>query len=607
MHEFPSLDELAEHLTPEAAQRDAIKRRVRARIEAPVAIWDAARVLDDDHSKIAVWSKIMLRDLIWSRLQPRLVPAHAVARVPRFVRAGAIVTLAVLILRATPLVFLPSHTLADSPVTVLPTRGQASILMAGLWQPVTREINLQQSAMLQTQGEGEATLVHHDDVVVRLGANTTFAVHDLSDRPANPEHEQTFTLHGGRAWLQGFVPAYASHGIMLQTSEGTLVLHEGSVSVSDDQGVVEITVWNRRATVLRGSSVISLIAGERLRLWEGNIPSVERVDPSEYEEASVRQNLRRDAVHRREIAHLQQERHAAAAGILPTSPLYSVKRVAEEVDVLFTFSEEGRVRKRLGQAQTRLNEAAALLSDGQDEATASLEEFRETVLSVASGTGDNVLVRHIVSEQLAQANADLAAARPSDDLYALKETVLETSAAVTDDALLTARAEEVRVTDTVSDLTLQMGAEDAVNTEKVLTELQPILTTLENSASPLSEEVREEVKASLSIVTGALAPWEEEEAPDEEIAQISLTPQDHQMTQEELATYVQAVEHRIFTADDRLMRRQRLLTTLRALEDNPNQGPILRRLARELPQEGLAQYVEMEIVRLRKERSSMPR
>lgn len=565
---------------------------MRIHPDVSVSLWDSVRSLfRPSHD---------LQRLLWLRLQPQLQPAVHQMGYSRSLRFSAVAVMAVLVLRVIPLVILPSQTLADSPVTVLSTKGQASILMGGLWQPVTHELDLTKSATIQTKEEDEASVIVHDDFVVRATGPATFALHDLSDRPSASEHDPTMTLHEGGLWFQGFVPAYASHGVTIQTSQATVVIHEGSVSIRDANGIVEISVWNRRATVLRGGSVISLVAGERLRLWEGNIPLVERIRSSEYEDLSVREHLNRDAAHQIEIAHLQLERRAAAAGILPSSPLYAVKRAAEAVDVLFAFTEEERARKRLGHAQTRLNEAAlALLGEEPEQATAPLQEFKEAVLSVASGTGDTV-VQAIIHEQLAQASADLAAARPTDDLYALKETVLETSNELAGPAISIVSAADVRVADTVSDLTLHVGESDE-KSEEMLSELQPMLSDMEGDATPLSQSVREEVEAGITIASESINA--EEPVGEQSMEYVSLIPSDAAMSEEELQTYVEAAEVRIFTAENRIDRRVRLLGLLRGLEGNANQGPILRRLQRELPAEGLALYVEMEIERVRKERA----
>src|SRR5437588_537511 len=82
----------------------------------------------------------------------------------------------------------------EAPVGLLPGPGEGSVLIGGPWQPVTGEVRLNKSALIQTGADGFATLIVHDDGVVRLGSGTTLAIHDLSDRPAKPQYPKTFTL-----------------------------------------------------------------------------------------------------------------------------------------------------------------------------------------------------------------------------------------------------------------------------------------------------------------------------------------------------------------------------------------------------------------------------
>ena len=74
-----------------------------------------------------------------------------------------------LVVRLSPLLFIAPHSIAQSPFMLLPTRGSVSILIGGVWQPVTEEMSFTKSALIRTE-EGEATLVLHDDGVIRLGA-----------------------------------------------------------------------------------------------------------------------------------------------------------------------------------------------------------------------------------------------------------------------------------------------------------------------------------------------------------------------------------------------------------------------------------------------------
>jgi hypothetical protein len=162
--------------------------------------------------------------------------------------------------------------------------------------------------------------------------------------------------------VQSLVPRTFG-AIVVAMPFGDVRMYESSVSI-DLRTVADVAVWDRSALVDRGDDTMTIHAGDRVQLWSKNIPNVRRIPVREYLESWASQNLDRDAVHRREVAEFQRERRAVLAGILPTSPLYPVKRAAEAVDVFLTFSDAERTRKQLSYAEGRLNEAAALLREG---------------------------------------------------------------------------------------------------------------------------------------------------------------------------------------------------------------------------------------------------
>lgn len=63
---------------------------------------------------------------------------------------------------------------------------------------------------------------------------------------------------------------------------------------------------------------------------------------------------------------------AKQAGILPTSPLYGVKRLGESLELFFTFSASGKAHFYLYLAQVRAAEAAAMVQDHQGTLAAAV-------------------------------------------------------------------------------------------------------------------------------------------------------------------------------------------------------------------------------------------
>jgi hypothetical protein len=611
------------------AQKD-IKNLMEARISAPSIferarqairpdqsvsgrIWSHISSSIDPLSSTSLWDRIRqilepgslaqmsIKGQMMRRLQPQ--PAYAFAGYIRSIKWVTAAFLFVFAVRLTPLLFLAPHSKAESPVLVIPTQGEISVLIGGLWQPLNQELILKQSALLQT-GEGEATIVYGDKAIFRLAPETTVALHTLSEISEEEADPKTLTLHRGTMWAQSLIPD-AMQGITIALDNDRVLLNEGSASLTAD-GIPEVSVWDRRATVIRGDVRLALVSGEKALLHPNVSLLARQVDASRVDEDWVADNQKKDATRRTELAQLLLERRAAAAGILPSNPLYSVKRVAEEVDVLFTFSEQGKIQKRIEQANTRLNEAAAFLKEGNPQAAESLQEYRDTVLSVAAvanGSGGNTIA--LVQQQVAETVANVTAALPDDKLYPVKEAVILTNAALSE-----ATAPDLKgtiFTDRVAALRLTIEAQDDLTVAKE--EFQKLKADFEINAAALSEDVRKEAIASLNALAFTLG---EEEATDPtEVTVIEsgsgqrvivelpvrlLTPAERQAK-------VDRMWGRIEEFDMSVSRRNQLRLELKAMEDDPNRGPILRRMAQflEVADPGLVDIVLEEMKEARQD------
>ncbi len=406
----PALARAAAGMMPAPGTQERVWRQVRSRIR-PLPVSSLLNAVRDVLSPSRG-----VRETVWARVLSRLRAGgghvHVYARVKW---AAAVAVVLALTTLSSPVFLLPSTT-AESRVVL---KGREVSLLGtgdGLWMPVpNQEIVLRQSAFIRT-GNAAARLIVHDDMVIRLEPQTTIALHDLADRPADPQYPVTFTLHRGTAWVQGWVVP-ESRPILMRVNDTEVSLSEGSVRVTDT-GTVQ--VWNRHATVARAGERYLLLAGEEFRPGMSGRGGVRTIAEREYDREDVKRNLSQDAVHRREIAQMQQERRAAQAGILPGSLLYPAKRVAEAVDSAFAFSEEARTKKLLERADTRLSEAAALIAQGSPAADV-LMEYQQTILAAAT---ESETSQALVAQGIASAKADLAATLPGDTSYTLKTTVL---------------------------------------------------------------------------------------------------------------------------------------------------------------------------------------
>lgn len=574
--------------------------RVWSRVEGAVGPLVSGSLLDRIRTLLTPSESLssLLRGRVLLRLTPVPVPVSSLHRKMSWAVAFALV---LFVVRLSPLLFLAPRTIADAPLMLLPLKGDVRVLIEGTWYPVTEELTLTQSVLVQT-GEGEATLVRYDDGVVRVGPQTTIALHDTADRPMAPLHDPTMTIHGGTVWVQGLLPGHLA-SIRIATAQGTISVHEGSLSITEGEST-EVAVFNRSVDLLREGSLTKLVAGERVVLEDGALVRVKPIPGRAYDTEWVAQNLRRDAVHRREIAELQRSHRARSAGILPTSRLYPVKRVAEAVDVLLTFGDEAKAHKKLELAETRLNEAAALLVEGSERAAEPLAEYKSTMMEIATGTGGNTLVQHLLEQELADTTAAVAAALPGDASYLLKQTVLEMSASLPGVHVPVEDVQGALLTDRLSSMMRAVEEGRVAEAQLAFEELEPHLQRL--GSPDLSVEHVRETKATLATFASALTAFQDEVGGIDPkfLADVTqflpvTTARYRPLTEEQVAALVHRITKRIFLYKFPRSRWNQLLVEFRALDGHPDQGMVLRQLYRELPENGLAQFVKTEFERVK--------
>jgi hypothetical protein len=586
--------------TPSESARSTVWNRVISTIESP-----ASSLLE----RIGAWltpsneTRSLLRGNLLLRLQP--VPVRSSYTRTKWVAAFAVFALAV---RVSPVLLLAPHSVAESTVLLIPTAGAVEISLRGLWQPVDEELTLSESVSMRTNG-GQATVLLHDDGTIRLDSAAAVTLYDLSDRPEPALDGPTLALNEGRVWVQGLLPAYV-RGLTIATPSGDVVIHNGSVSLALEGGQLIVQVWDHSATVRQGDRETLLVTGEQARFSvDGSAGAVSRMPDSAYDNAWVTQNLERDAVHQRAVAQMQRERSASKAGILPTSPLYSMKRVAEQVDVLLTLDPDAKLQKQIGLASTRLNEAVALVSEGSSTgASIQMEEYRETLQAIASGSGGNSAAQFLIRQEVAINAAGLSAAQPTDAVYSVKKAILEASADLSVDVVDDSQVQSIILVETLDALREALEQGDSAAARASYDAAAPYLSLLEKSDST-TPEVRKEALALLTQAAGELQESASGTGVQDLAAELEpflpqvapVLPVAEPLTDEEVVRFASLIVSRIDTFDSPRPRLNQLRYEISLVSVHPDGGRILRQLYHLLPgQDILSREVREAIQNLRK-------
>lgn len=583
--------------TPSESTKNAVWNRVLQSIESP-----AGSLL----GRIGSWIQPSEGSSmgLFERLQP--IPVRSSYARTKWVAAFALIAIAV---RVSPVLFLAPRTVAESNVLLIPTTGSVDISLHGLWQSVDKELTLRESVSMRTTG-GEATVLLHDDATVRLDTRAAITLYDLSDRPEPALDGPALSLNEGRVWVQGLLPAYV-RALTITTPYGDVVVYDGSVSLELDDGQLTVKVWDHSASIRQGDHVMTLVTGEQARLRADDAAGVvTRMPESAYDDAWVTQNLERDAVHQREVAQMQRERSAAKAGILPTSPLYTVKRVAEQVDVLLTLDPDAKLQKQIDLASTRLNEAVALVAEGSStDAIVQVEEYRQALQAIASGSGGTGAAQFLLRQEVAENAAGLSAAQPSDAVYSLKKAVLEASADLSVDVVDNAQVQNILLVDTLDALSKAVAMGDTDAAQASYDAAAPYLPLLKDSS--VSPEIRKE---ALALLTQAAAQLQETASGStaQELAD-NLQPflpepaptivASEPLSDEVIAMMANRIMYRINKFNHPRPRMNQLIYEIKQLDGIADAGRILRQLYHMLSDEedGLKQVVRRAIQEMREQ------
>ncbi len=618
------LTRLADSVAPSDTLRQKIKSRVVSAIRPEsllrtvesVHVSDSfsARVLQRLHRRIGVTAAEDLRNAATStepssamfhRLRARVLsslsPMEETSLFASSLKWVSAFAVFLVIVRSLPVIFLAPSTSAEAGVQLLPVDGSVAVYVGGVWQDVSAPEMLTNATMIRTGADSHATVIMNDDGVFRLGPDSLFKLHDLADRPTTHSAGPTATLLRGELWILGLLPP-VTDGLSVEVSRGLVTVNVGSIGIKNDGTESSITVYDRGATVQYGKQTVFAVTGERVLTRSSASLHITPLPVRAFAEPWAVKNLEQDAVHRNEIAKLQEDRRDQIAGILPTSFFYPAKRLAEHVDVFFTLTHDGRTEKRVAQANTRLNEAIALMKVGQsDEAAISLSEYKDSLVSMAADTKDN-LVKHLLRKQIADASTTIASPDATTNVELLKSALSQVGDAIPNAALDAKDIEGYVLVNRLVQINQQLSnSRDVAGAVAAYAEIRPYIQSLLAENSGVHPLLQKEA-TSLLVTTSLLLKDLQKTNSDAVITALAsdiapyipLEDQEIVVSEAELNQRVQGMYARIFIFRAPLSRYNQLQVEMASLRGDPNRGTLLRRLKAALP-EFLGEYVNTEV------------
>ena len=154
------------------------------------------------------------------------------------------------------------------------------------------------------------------------------------------------------------------------------------------------------------------------------------------DEVWIKVNKAEDKQYRKEVDKEKEDETKIDAGVLPSDPLYSAKKINESTKLLMTTDELEKNKIKADIAVKRLTEAGALLADGDEESAKELlDEFSESIKEISAKIDDSSELRDYVRTSLNDEEKDLSTVLPGQKRYMAKEALRDAKLllAITDD------------------------------------------------------------------------------------------------------------------------------------------------------------------------------
>lgn len=264
----------------------------------------------------------------------------------------------------------PSQVFASRLTYLTVTSGDVSVQRGDTLFTQVDRLYLDEGDLIKTGLQGYATIFYMDGSVSRLSPSTTVSLELLYLNPQDvTDTKVRVQVLRGRVWshVPERTPETALFQVFSPFTEAVIQAAQQAsfdVSVSDDgvtrvlaaDNTVSVTVAQNTQTTLLAGDVMTVDASAAV----DSFVSVADIDQW------IALNEAEDQNYADSLALYYQKEAEFKAGVLPDSPLYGLKTLSEDAQLLLSFNQISAISTRLMLAENRLNEALALSSKNKD-------------------------------------------------------------------------------------------------------------------------------------------------------------------------------------------------------------------------------------------------
>lgn len=250
---------------------------------------------------------------------------------------------------------------------------------------------LEEGDVVRTGPDGSATIFYMDGSVSRLSPSTAVSLELLY---LDPDHQATTKVRvqvlRGRVWshVGDYAPQTGLFQVFSPLADAVIQsVQQGSfdVNVDDDGAMRVLAADNVLSVTVSETTQTTLLAGDVMTFSGTATPTIHNSDGNFVLDVDqwVTQNEAEDQTYADSLALYYEKEAEFKAGLLPGNPLYGLKTLSEDAQLLLSFDEISDIATKFSLAENRLNEAIALANKEKDvEALAMIDEYNTIMHAV---------------------------------------------------------------------------------------------------------------------------------------------------------------------------------------------------------------------------------
>lgn len=308
------------------------------------------------------------------------------------------------------------------------------------WQDASQMQAMRIGDKIKTDYDDVIEILFFDNSVTRLDYNTEITITGFY-KQENSE-EVALELSQGRVWNK-VIKTFADVSDFSIKTHNSLISAQNAtfdVAVETNQPIKIMVVDHLIDVKILGSEAENVVA--KTKVTEGYAVEVQvsdqktvaqtaQIKPVEEEQTEdiwFTENIEKDKAHLKNLQEKHETNIIASAGILPTSPLYSMKKTLQGAKGMIQNADNEQ-KSRFEQMQQAFQEAAVLKTKSEDEKSKiALGEFKNLFLEASRE--ENLKTELITL--LAKLEDDYIAVVPNSDLYEFKEVLQNLQIQITD-------------------------------------------------------------------------------------------------------------------------------------------------------------------------------